>query len=150
MKKKFGSRTVTVLKRVLNVKSWLDWERIKGFTNYLYLGAKRFFIPKSAQAGEDFEGVKAKLNLTDRQLKNRQSALLRLSLLMLVIAFILFGYALYQFYHANIVTGFLSVIVMGIALVLAFRYHYWCYLIKERKLVCTLREWFSKGLMGNK
>ncbi|WP_058530070.1 type IVB secretion system protein IcmV [Legionella londiniensis] len=150
MKRKFGSRITNLLKRVLNIKAWLDWDRLKRFTRYLGLGFKKLFIIQIEPVQENFEAAKTRFNLTESDLLQRQKALFRLSLFMIAIALMVFSYAVYQLYFANIIAFLLSLVVLFIALVLAFRYHYWYYLIKKRKLGCSLHEWFTQGLMGNK
>ena len=37
-----------------------------------------------------------------------------------------------------------------IALVLAFRYHFWYFQMKQHKLGCTFNEWYRQGLLGEK
>ncbi|MCP0914583.1 MULTISPECIES: type IVB secretion system protein IcmV [Legionella] len=148
MKKKFGSRTASVIKRIFNIRRWADWERIKGFTQYLAAGFRKLFIPQRGRRSESFEAAKARLRLTESELLARQNGLFRLSVLMFAIAIFLFLYAVYQLIFFNVLAFLLSFIVMLIAAVLAFRYHFWYFQIKKRKLGCTLNEWFRQGIMG--
>lgn len=150
MKKKFSTRIVNVIKRVFNVKRWSDWDRMKSFTQYLFKGIKRIFIPNSAEGVESFDAVKVKMNLSDADLLARQNALLRLSYFMVGIAVLIFGYSIYHLVYGHIAAFFLSFVISLIALALAFRYHYWHFLIKEKKLQCTINEWFRQGILGEK
>ena len=93
MKNKSGSRTVRVFKRIINLRSWIDWDRMKSFTLYLVTGFKKFFVPQQHQEGESFADAKKRLNLTDKELLARQRGLLRLSILMVAAATLLFAYA---------------------------------------------------------
>ena len=150
MKKRRASRMVEVLRSIFNVRSWSDWDRMKSFTSYLGNGFKKFFVPQEPVARESFEEARKRLNLSDTDLVARQRGLLRLSLIMAVFAVLLLFYGIYQHINVHFLSASLSLVVMLIALVLAFRYHFWYFQIKERKLGCSVREWFKQGLMGEK
>lgn len=148
--KKSRSRTVRILKSIFKIRQWVDWERMKGFTRYLVVGFKRFFIPQPAARAESFKVAKARFNLSEAELLARQKGLLRLSILMILMAIGLLAYCIYHLFLTNFLASFLSFVVMLIALVLAFRYHFWYFQIKEQKLGCTIQEWFREGVMGEK
>jgi intracellular multiplication protein IcmV len=148
--KKSDSRIIRVLSSLINVRAWFDWERLKSFTRYLVNGVKKFFVPQKTTDTETFEAAKKRLNLTDKDLLARQKGLLRVSLLMAFFAILLFIYSMYHFYYFNIKGGVLSLVVMLIAGVLAFRYNFWYFQIKERKLGCSIREWYKKSFTGDK
>ncbi len=148
MKKRKGSRVVNVLKRIINVRAWLDFDRVKSFTSYLASGFKRLFVPQKQAQGESFTEAMARLNLSEQDLKARQAALYRLSVLMCGAALFIFTYAIYHLIFGNIKAVVISVVVMLIALALAFRYHFWYFQIKERKLGCSFQEWYKRGLRG--
>ncbi|WP_133130946.1 type IVB secretion system protein IcmV [Legionella yabuuchiae] len=150
MKKKSFKRTRNLIKRIFNVRAWSDWDRMKNFTDYLVKGFKRIFIPNSTEKVESFDAVKTKMNLSDEDLLIRQKSLLRLSIMMVVVSTLIMMYSLYHLFLLNIAAFLLSFVVSMLALMLAFRYHYWHYLIKERKLNCSLNEWYRQGLLGEK
>ncbi len=52
---------------------------------------------------------------------------------MLLIAALIFVYALYHFYAGTFKAAFVSLTVMMVALALAFRYHFWYFQIKSRQ-----------------
>ncbi len=150
MKIKSSSRIGRVFKRLFNFAAWLDVERIKVFTRYLINAIKNIFVPNAATETESFAAAKIRLKLSDAELIAREKGLLRLSLAMVGMSVGVFIYAIYLFYTGSIKGGILGVVLMFIALVLAFRYHFWYFQIKERKLGCTIQEWFKQGLMGDK
>jgi intracellular multiplication protein IcmV len=123
---------------------------MKSFSTYLANGFRKMFVPQHREAEESFEEAVGRLNLSEKDLKDKQTALHRLSRLMCGVALIIFGYAMYQLYYGGYRATIYSLAIMLIALALAFRYHFWYFQIKERKLGCTLKEWFKKGLMGGK
>ena len=151
MKTKKPSRTANVIKQILNVRGWSDYDRIKTFTDYVATGIKKLFVPhkeKVADQDDTFKQVAAKLKLSEADLQARGSNLYRLSMIMGTVALIILGYSIYHIIYLNFKAVIISLAVMLIALVLAFRYHYWYFQIKERKLGCTLKEWYTKGLLG--
>jgi len=150
MKIKSSSRIGRVFKRLFNFAAWLDVERIKVFTRYLFNAIKNIFVPNVPTETESFAAAKTRLKLSDSELIAREKGLLRLSLAMVGMSVVVFIYAIYLFCIGSIKGGILGVVLMFIALVLAFRYHFWYFQIKERKLGCTIQEWFKQGLMGDK
>lgn len=150
MKKKSGSRTVGVVGRVFNVRSWMDFDRMKSFTLYLTSGFRQMFVPQEREVEETFEEAMARLNLSEQDLQSKQTALYRLCLLMCGAALLVFAYAVYHLFYGGYRATIISLAIMLIALALAFRYHFWYFQIRERKLGCTFREWYRKGLMGGK
>jgi len=150
MKNRSESRIVRIFKRIINVRLWMDWDRLKSFNLYMISVIKNLFIPQKPNVTESFEAAKKRLNLSDAVILARQKGLLRLTILMLSCAFLLFIYAIYLLFLGGYRGSLISLVVMCIALVLAFRYHFWYFQIKERKLGCTFHEWFTKCLMGGK
>ena len=150
MKKKSGSRIGRVLSQIFKISLWFDWPRFKSMSLFLWNGIKKFFVPQETTDTESFAAAKKRLNLTDAMLLTRKKGLLRMSILMTFFAFLFFVYAIYHFYFLNIKGGILSLVVMSIALILGFRYHFWYFQIKEQKLGCSIHEWFKQGLMGDK
>ena len=150
MKKKSGSRIRRVITNIFNVRYWADWDRMKAYTLYLGTAIKNLFVPQNNEASESFEEAQKRMHISDSAMLVKQKSLFRLSLLMLVIAMLLFAYALYHLILGNFLAFILSLVVMMIAGVLAFRYHFWYFQIKERKLGCTISEWFHQGLMGGR
>ena len=150
MKNKSGSRIGRILSKLINLRLWFDWDRMKSLTFFLWDGIKKFFVPQRATNTETFAAAKKRLGLTDEVLLSRQKGLLRVSILMVIFAFLFLVYAIYNFCYLNILGGILSLVVMCIALVLGFRYHFWYFQIKERKLGCSIHEWFKQNLMGDK
>lgn len=150
MKSKSNSRLGHLIKSIFNVRYWFDWDRIKAFTQYLYKGAKTLFILEETTDTESFEAAKKRLKLTDNDLLIRQKGLLRLVITMLIIAILSFSYTLYLFFDGSLKGGVVGLVLTCVALTLAFRYHFWYFQIKEKKLGCTFHQWFKQGLMGEK
>ena len=150
MKKFSQSKIGNLISKIIDIRCWLDWSRVKAFTLYLANGFSRLFVPQKEAHSESFEEAKTKLNLSDENMLAKQKALFRLSIIMLISAFLILIYAGYQIYYGSIKAFLVSIIVVLIALVLAFRYHFWYYQIKHHRLGCTFNEWLRQGLLGEK
>ena len=144
------SRTINIITRIINIRKWFDWDRVKSYTLYLGNGVNRLFIPEKNAKTEVFDEEVKKLSISEESLLAKQKSLFRLSMIMLVAAILIFSYAGYQLFYGSIKGFLISLIVTLVALVLAFRYHFWYFQIKHRKLGCTFDEWFKQGLLGEK
>jgi intracellular multiplication protein IcmV len=159
MKKQPNSRITTIFSRIFDIPTWFDLARMKSFTLFLgsafrlvFMGLQRedeFLTGTNDPAlTESFDAAQKKLQLTDVDINTRRRSLLRWSYFMVLLALLILGYSGYSFVHASYKAGFLSMVVMLIALALAFRYHFWYYQFKTRQLGCSFHEWFRKGLLG--
>lgn len=150
MKKQTDSKIVKMISSILNVRSWFDWVRLKSFTLYLANGFKRLFVPQQAIKAESFKEAANKLDISDENLLAKQKALFRLSMIMVGAAGLILVYMGYQLFYGSFKAAMVSLVVTLIALALAFRYHFWYFQIKHRKLGCTFNEWYRQGLLGEK
>lgn len=150
MKQTTRSRIQLILARIFNVRAWADFDRVKSFTNYLANGFKRMFVPQTPQKGESFKAAAARLGISEQALMGKKTALYRLSILMCITAACIFLYTLYQLIYGSYRATIISLVITLIALVLAYRYHFWYFQIKERKLGCSFDEWYKQGLRGDK
>ncbi len=149
-KSKSTSRTRALIKRIFNVWEWMDVERLQAGGQFIKDGVKRVFISSPKRPVESFDEAQRRLKLTDEALTSRVRSLFRLSIFMLCLAVALLIYTVYHFIFGTIHAGVLTFVLSLISLAFAFRYHFWYFQIKSRKLGCTLSEWFYQGLMGGK
>lgn len=141
---------IGTIKSIFNVRLWTDADRVKSYWQYIVSTVKKFFVPQQKAQTESFEDAKIRMNLSDADLNVRKRALFQLCMLMCGISFLLFLYAIYQCVYGGIPGFLLTCSIMCVALVMAFRYHFWYFQIKEKKLGCSIREWFKFGLLGEK
>src|SRR6056297_268247 len=142
MKKRKHSRIGGMFRRAFDFRYWADVDRIKEFSLYIWGGFKRLFIPQENRGGNQasFEDAVKKMNLSEDDLLNREKALKRLSVFMSVMACLVFSYSFYHLFYGKWEAVILCYSVTLIASALAFRYHFWYYQIKERKLGCRFSE----------
>lgn len=151
MKKPPHTRVKKVIFTLFDVRKWSDYDRVRGFTLYLENGIKNLFIPRQKTAEQTFDEALRQYNVDEEALLKKRNGLFRLSMLMCLVAVGFLFYSLYlAAYEGSWHATLLSLVVMMLALVLAFRYHFWFFQIKQRKLGCTFQEWFKLGFLGRK
>ena len=148
MKKKGSSKTKKLITRLFNVRFWSDWDRIRAGKNFIVDTSKKLFIANPQRPSETFEEAIKRQNLSENDLNTRARSLYLLSIFMLIIALLFLGYGVYQLIWGNLLAGLLAIIFMVLAATFAFRYNFWHFQIKTRKLGCTVREWYQKSLLG--
>lgn len=128
----------------------MDWERVKAGGQFIETGVKKIFVPSPSRPVETFEEAQARMKLTDADLAARCRSLYRMSIAMACLSGALFIYVFYHIFYGSLHAAFLTFALTLLAAALSFRYHFWYFQIKSRKLGCTLHEWFRQGLMGDK
>lgn len=133
---------------ITDYKTGTDLEQHKKTVSSLHSMISRFFVVDQGRHTEDFESAMRRLNLSDADIKQRQSDLLRLSIMMLIITVGVFIYFCYHLGAGHLLGAMVSLVLTVLCSVLSFRHHFWYFQIKQRKLGCTFKEWFFKGLLG--
>ncbi|MBP6918820.1 MAG: type IVB secretion system protein IcmV [Legionellaceae bacterium] len=147
-----ASKSKALLLWFFNPRVWGDWDRSKAISLFFLGMIERFFVlrGKPKRKAESFEQAVAKFDLDEKTLQEKASGLKRLSYSLLAVAIFLFLYSLYQFCFGSLKGGMIALVEVGIALVLAFRYHFWHFQIQQRKLGCSVKEWFKHSFKGER
>jgi intracellular multiplication protein IcmV len=146
---KEASQTRRLLRTIFNPKVWMDLDQVKNSTNYITNGTKKLFTMKDkVTSSEGFEATMKRLGLDDKAIEKQKKSLFRLALLMLVMSLCVFSYAMILLYSGSLHSALATLIISLVILALAFRYHFWYYQLKVRRLGCGLKEWFVSGLLG--
>jgi intracellular multiplication protein IcmV len=105
----------------------------------LFLG---IFTPEQAEVQETYEQALIRLGLSESDIQQRQQEFTKLFIFYLTISAMLFAYSLFIVvtYH-NIGGFFMGFSITLYALTQAFRYHFWLFQIRNKKLGCSFREW---------
>lgn len=125
------------------VTKWLGVDQIKDSTKSFTNVGRNLFISQQADFPETFEEALVRLNITAEQLEQRKREFTKLMIIYIIIALMVFCYGIYIVaYYRNFMGFIMSFAITIYALTHAFRYHFWIYQIKNKKLGCSLREWF--------
>ena len=140
-------RVKSLFNRVFKIQCWSDANRVKGFFYYVFGMFQRLFVMRPKPAEEEFSKAQARLNLTDDMLLKKQQSLFKVSVLMAVFGLGMLFYTVYQCFYGSFVAVALSLIVSLLGWAFAFRYHFWYFQMREKKLGCSFSEWLNQGLL---
>lgn len=140
----FWSTTRNVAGHVINVRvdKWLGYDYLKRTTKSTYTSAKELFTPAQAEREESFKEAMQRLNITEEDLKQREKEFFRLFVVYLIFATAIFFYGVFIALNGNLMGFVISFCLTLYALSHAFRHHFWMFQIKNRKLGCSLQDWF--------
>jgi intracellular multiplication protein IcmV len=117
----------------LFVNSKITWNLVKDL----------FIAPTQAKQETFAEAVK-RMNLSEADIQETEQRYLLFALVFLVLACLSGIYGLYLLIIAKTLAGFaLALAVVALFLAQAFRYHFWYFQTKFRKLGCTFDEWWQ-------
>lgn len=132
------------VKPAVDVPSWFGARQIRGLSTRFINESKGLFQiqPKPAHP-ETFDEAVARLQLTEEDLANRSKNYLQLAIFCGFLGLLVLGYSVYLFWLLDVAPAILSFLLALLVFVYAFRFHFWFFQIKHRKLGCTLREWWQ-------
>ena len=143
------SRFSRMVKPFFNPRAWMSYDQLRDSTYSIKDRIKTIFTIRKAERTEHFHDAVKRFNLTEAEVTQREKYFFRLSLLMLVITIGTFSYSIYHLISAHFEGAAVSFALGLIGLSLTFRYHFWYFQIKSRRLGCTPKEWWSHGVCGN-
>lgn len=125
------------------VDRWLNLQMLKNTTTYLVSETKNLFTVEQAEKTENFDQAVVRLELTPNFIDAQARRYLYLTCFFLVAAVLLLLYGIYIALHHNFMGACISFSLMIYVLSCAFRFHFWYFQMKQKKLGCSLQEWFK-------
>ncbi len=141
---KFASYLVDV-----RVDKWVNWKYLKESSLGLKGQIDHLFVVKKNTRQETFEEALHRLQLSEHDLTQRKKEFLFLSLFFIVSALGLFIYTLHWAFLHFISATVISFCICAFCLAQAFRFHFWYFQVKERRLGCTVSEWLHAPWWGS-
>ncbi len=139
--RKVGGKIVDV-----RVDKWMSWDYLSETANHFKSLCVDIVVPKQANTVETFEEAMQRLDLTEADLKERQKEFTKLCYFFLALALIVICYALYTAFTGAMLASLISFCLALYALTQAFRFHFWLFQIKNRKLGCSIKEWMNSEI----
>ncbi len=134
-------------KTFFNPSGWLGYDMLKTqFTTSWAVLKNLYTVPGTTPVtqAETFEQAAERFKLSDEQLSKTAFNFLIYSSIFVVCAVITVIFSIYLLVHhatfAGFVLGLATTAVFG---AYAFRFSFWRFQIKHRKLGCTFQEWLS-------
>lgn len=133
----------------LNVRRWTSYDFLKTSAVDVYSSGKTVFKGPTIEKPESFDEALKRLNLSENDVTHRYNNCRKTAIIFFVITIVLVLYTLYLLYHGVFMGAILSLAVTVLVGLHAFKYHFWMFQIKHRKLGCTLDEWKSNKIKNN-
>ncbi|MBS0286311.1 MAG: type IVB secretion system protein IcmV [Proteobacteria bacterium] len=140
--KKVGGRIIDV-----RVDKWMSWDYLGETADRFKILFLDIVIPKKANTVETFEEAMRRLELTESDLIERQKEFTRLCYFFIFLAMTVVIYALYTAFMGSMVASLISFCLALYALTQAFRFHFWLFQIKNKKLGCSIKEWMNSEVV---
>jgi intracellular multiplication protein IcmV len=135
-------------KTFFNPRGWLGFDLLKAHTLAIWSFATTTLrINRDNQSAEEnresFDEAMSRLEISDAELPtiaNRYLLFTGIFIILAVLDAVYSGYLL--FWHHSITSFMAASATVCFLLVQAFKYHFWRFQIKHRKLGCTFAEWY--------
>lgn len=124
-----------------DVKGWLGYDNVKREFNSTLNLAQSLITPEVATHKETFEQAVARLGLSEQDLKEQKSGMMRNAIIFVLFAVALLIYGFWQLYNHHFIAALIVSCLMLYCLTQAFRFHFWVFQIEQRKLGCTFKQW---------
>lgn len=103
---------------------------------------------RDSKQKQEFEKIIQELGLTAQQITQQAKRLRIWSILLFIFSFVVGAVGVYQLTQGSVRASIVTFIVMGISFTISFRYHFLAFQMQQKKLGCSIREWFKQGLIG--
>ena len=142
------SGTKKFFKPLVDVPSWIGFGQLKERTGYIASVIKNIFtIDKPSESKETFDEAARRLHLDEAALSKRQKGLQRLLIIYFILNLAVAIYLIYSLWQSAWLASMASFGILAVLLGQLFRYHFWLFQLRQRRLGCTFREWLN-GLVG--
>ena len=131
-------------KTFFNPKGWFGYDFLVAQLRITRDLLKDIYTPAEAKRQETFEQAMVRLKLSEKDIKEREKNFLLYAIILASVSVVVFIFSCYLLIHHGTLSGMILGLVSTILLlVYAFRYHFWYFQIKQRKLGCTFDEWLQ-------
>ncbi len=137
-------------KTFFNPVGWLDYENLKHFNLTIKSILRALFSTAKPLRDETFEQAMQRLQLTKEDVKEGAKTYRCYAVLFLLLAIAVFAYSIYLLFTHGTLTGLLIGIgTTGLFLSQAYKYDFWAFQMRRRKLGATYKEW-KRSLFGGR
>lgn len=131
-------------KTFINPRGWLGYDALKAHSQTLWKLIKVLFSRATPEYTETFDEAMHRLGLNESDIENTKNSYLSFAIFFLILAVATLFLGLYLIIKYVSIAGLvLALASTALFLSQAFKYHFWYFQIKHRKLGCTYEEWRS-------
>ena len=129
-------------KTFFNPREWIGFDLLKDQSKTIWSFFRSVTVPMQPERTESFKEAMARLNVSEQDLEPLAKRFFLYALFFLGLTILNAIYGFYLLLHHHAFLGLvLAIAVCGLLLAQAFKYHFWYFQIKNRKLGCTIGEW---------
>ncbi len=125
------------------VDKWMSWDYISETTDRIKRSVGDLMTPEKPKYKETFREAMIRLNLSEEDVQQRKKEFTRLFYMFLLISLGIIGYAVYMAYQGYFAACLISFCLACYSFTQAFKWHFWLFQIRNRKLGCTIKEWLN-------
>lgn len=129
--------------RFFNVKGWMGYDQLKKSTTSMTSYTKDLFSKPKMGEPETFEEAMVRMGLTEEDLNHREKTCRKYLFFFAGLGGLLLFYSLFLLINGDVRNTFLCLGISAFLFVQAFKQHFWLYQIRERRLGCTMQEWWN-------
>ena len=129
-------------KTFFNPRGWAGYDSLKTQVVITWGIVKNLFSPAAPRRQETFEQAVQRLNLSEKEIQQVSNRYLVYAYAFVILGVGTLFFSFYLLLHHGTPAGWmLGLLTTALFFVFAFRYHFWHFQIKHRKLGCTFEEW---------
>lgn len=138
----FGQIFKVDRKTFFDPKAWIDVNSLRTDTKVVADGVKTLLTVPEPKRQETFTAALKRLNIKEEDLPQIQRNFLAYCAFFVILGAIIFIFSFYIIFFKHSFSGFLlGLSISLLSFAQAFRYHFWLFQMKYRKLGCTFTEW---------
>lgn len=126
-----------------DVPRWVNAKQYIETNKTLFTRIKDVFRIAKAQRHETFDAAMQRLQVSDQDLKERLQSNQRAMMIILLFVAILCVYGIILMFKGTVAGVVVVLAIIALSAVRAFQYSFWNFQIKNRKLGCSFKEWWS-------
>ena len=143
-------RVHALLNPFKRIRKWAGTRVSEKFGSSLRDILRGLLTVKKSNKQETFEHAVDQQQLKETDLQVRMLGYYWLSVLCFSSMCGMLSYGIYLFHNGHFPGGLVAIGMSAAIFAIGFRYHFWYFQIKQRRLGCTFKEWFNQGILGRK
>ena len=136
------------LRSLVNFPAWMGWKDLSRNASFIKSMVVSLLTVSKAEHQETYEEAVERLNLSSKELQQRQQGFLQMAILYFILMLLLMAYAVYLVFVGTLTAVLMSSVLVLVTASLAFREHFWYFQMKQKRLGCSLKSWFLFLLFG--
>lgn len=128
-----------------NVKRWVGFDKLREDGEWVsgVIKNRLASLKSPANQSTSFAECIKRYRLTDEQINHKKIMAKRAAMVCAALGGVTFFYALYLMFTHKYMGGFVACMLMLLALAHAFREHFNYFQLSQRRLGCTVRDWWA-------